>query len=186
MVDLLQRAATAVDYPMAALWLWDASAGDLACRAFWSAPDVDPRDVEAVKRDVHLGAESGTSAARAIGSTVAFPALWPAGSVAVLSLYAFELRVPNADLVRALTAIGEEMGRLLSRRRLELGPPLLTPRETEVLRLAANGDSGPRIAERLASGPYTVRAHFVNIYAKLGVADRAAAVAQALRAGLIE
>jgi DNA-binding CsgD family transcriptional regulator len=61
----------------------------------------------------------------------------------------------------------------------------LTPRELEVLELAAAGYSGPMIARRLNVSPSTVRTHFEHIYAKLAVRDRATAVAQAMRLGLI-
>lgn len=67
------------------------------------------------------------------------------------------------------------------------GPlPALTPREQEILQLAASGFSGPSIAERLFVSPATVKTHFANIYEKLGVRDRAGAVAKAMRLGLIE
>jgi DNA-binding CsgD family transcriptional regulator len=62
----------------------------------------------------------------------------------------------------------------------------LTAREVEMLELAADGLSGPAIAGRLVLSPATVRTHFRNIYGKLGVGDRAAAVARAMRVGLIE
>lgn len=62
----------------------------------------------------------------------------------------------------------------------------LTPRELEVLELAAEGQSGPMIAEKLVVSPATVRTHFENIYGKLGVGDRAGSVAKAMRLGLIE
>jgi DNA-binding CsgD family transcriptional regulator len=62
----------------------------------------------------------------------------------------------------------------------------LTPREREVLQLAAEGLSGPGIAERLYVSPGTVKSHFQNIYAKLGVRDRAAAVARGLRLAFID
>jgi DNA-binding CsgD family transcriptional regulator len=61
----------------------------------------------------------------------------------------------------------------------------LTPRELEVLELAADGYSGPMIAHDLVISPTTVRTHFEHIYAKLDVRDRAAAVAKAMRLGLI-
>ncbi len=64
--------------------------------------------------------------------------------------------------------------------------PLLTAREREVLRLAAEGNSAPQIAERLVIGESTVKTHLANTYAKLGVPDRAAAVASAIRRGLID
>jgi DNA-binding NarL/FixJ family response regulator len=63
---------------------------------------------------------------------------------------------------------------------------VLTPREREVLQLAADGHRAPQIAERLYLSPGTVKTHFQNIYAKMGVGDRASAVASALRSGLIE
>ena len=70
-------------------------------------------------------------------------------------------------------------------RRGELLPPSLTPRELEVLQLAAVGKSGPRIAKELFVSPTTVKTHFENIYSKLGVPDRPSAVAVALRLGII-
>jgi HD-GYP domain-containing protein (c-di-GMP phosphodiesterase class II)/DNA-binding CsgD family transcriptional regulator len=64
-------------------------------------------------------------------------------------------------------------------------PPTLTPREREVLQLAADGRSGRDIAGALVLSPGTVKTHFQNIYAKLGAHDRAAAVAAGLRRGII-
>lgn len=66
-----------------------------------------------------------------------------------------------------------------------LGAEVLTPRELEVLSLAAGGLTGQGIAEELVLARVTVRTHFVNIYRKLEVSRRAAAVAKALRLGLI-
>jgi PAS domain S-box-containing protein len=61
----------------------------------------------------------------------------------------------------------------------------LTPREREVLQLAADGQSPPEIARILVVSPGTVKTHFQHIYKKLGAHDRASAVAQCLRGGLI-
>lgn len=61
----------------------------------------------------------------------------------------------------------------------------LTPRELEVLDLAAAGCNGPMIAAQLVVSAATVRTHFEHIYEKLDVRDRAAAVAKAMRLGLI-
>ena len=67
------------------------------------------------------------------------------------------------------------------------GPlPSLSPREEEILQLAAEGLSGPGIAERLTVSEATVKTHFAHIYDKLGVHDRTAAVARGLRLGLID
>jgi two-component system nitrate/nitrite response regulator NarL len=61
----------------------------------------------------------------------------------------------------------------------------LSPREREVLALVADGLSAPEIAERLVLSPHTVKTHVRNLCDKLGVADRAAAVATAIRRGLL-
>jgi two-component system, NarL family, nitrate/nitrite response regulator NarL len=64
--------------------------------------------------------------------------------------------------------------------------PKLTPREREILTLAAEGRSGPEIARKLFLSPATVKTHLANIYEKLEVSDRAAAVAKALRTGVLQ
>jgi two-component system nitrate/nitrite response regulator NarL len=73
-----------------------------------------------------------------------------------------------------------------ARARPELHREPLTPREIEILQLSADGMIGPDIAEHLVVSPGTVKTHFQNIYAKWNVADRAAAVAEAMRQGLID
>jgi two-component system nitrate/nitrite response regulator NarL len=92
---------------------------------------------------------------------------------------------PTRRLTRSLSGIGHELGRFLEGRRGELSPKLLTPREVQVLQLAADGSSGRQIAAELCLSPATVKSHFENIYAKLAVSDRAAAVAIGLRQGFI-
>jgi two-component system nitrate/nitrite response regulator NarL len=64
--------------------------------------------------------------------------------------------------------------------------PLLSPRELEVLRLTAAGRSAPAIGRDLHLSPETVKTHLKNVYEKLGVSDRAAAVAEGMRRGLLE
>ncbi len=64
--------------------------------------------------------------------------------------------------------------------------PVLTSREREVLKLVAAGQSAPEIAERIHLSPATVKSHLQAIYDKLGVAERAAAVAEGMRRGLLE
>jgi DNA-binding NarL/FixJ family response regulator len=61
----------------------------------------------------------------------------------------------------------------------------LTPRERDVLQLAADGMLAPEIANQLGVRRATVHTHFSNIYAKLKVRSRAGAVANAIRLGLI-
>jgi DNA-binding CsgD family transcriptional regulator len=62
----------------------------------------------------------------------------------------------------------------------------LTPRELEVLALAAEGHSGPELAQELVLSPATINTHFKNVHKKLDVRTRAAAVAKAMRLGMID
>jgi len=62
--------------------------------------------------------------------------------------------------------------------------PALTEREREILTLIAQGYTNTAIAERLVLSPKTVRNHVSNIFGKLQVADRAAAIIRARDAGL--
>jgi PAS domain S-box-containing protein len=211
-VVLLRRLGTALDLPMGSLWTCHGPADRLNCRAFWRAPDVDAGEFEPLTRSTSFSLGQGVpgrvwetgetmivpeistlldyrrrAAAQEIGlrSGIAFAAGGEEGTLATLSFYSFDRRVDSPRLARTLTGIGRELGRFLTSRRADLGPGKLSGRELEVLNMAAEGNSGPAIASRLTLSPGTVKTHFENIYEKLGVSDRAAAVAHALRVGLI-
>ena len=64
--------------------------------------------------------------------------------------------------------------------------PALTDREGEVLRLLAEGRTAGKIGEELHLSEATIKTHLHNLYHKHGVSDRAAAVATAMRWGLLE
>jgi two-component system, NarL family, nitrate/nitrite response regulator NarL len=64
--------------------------------------------------------------------------------------------------------------------------PRLSDREHEVLRLIAQGLSAPEIGERIHLSTATVKTHLQHLYEKLGVSERAAAVAEGMRRGLVE
>jgi DNA-binding NarL/FixJ family response regulator len=62
----------------------------------------------------------------------------------------------------------------------------LTPREIEVLKLIAEGESGKEIAERLGIAFRTARSHRANLMEKLELHDTASLVRYAIRNGLIQ
>jgi DNA-binding NarL/FixJ family response regulator len=68
----------------------------------------------------------------------------------------------------------------------EAGRPALSPRELEVLRHLASGASNKQIADKLGLADGTVRIHLSNIFGKLEVSDRTAAVTLGLKLRLIE
>jgi two-component system nitrate/nitrite response regulator NarL len=72
------------------------------------------------------------------------------------------------------------------RLRAQADAPALSERERQVLQAFARGLSGPQIAAELFIEVSTVKTHTQRLYEKLGVSDRAAAVAEAMRRGLLE
>ena len=61
----------------------------------------------------------------------------------------------------------------------------LSAREQEVLELVARGATNREAARQLFVSEATVKTHLLHVYAKLGVNDRAAAVAEAFQRGLL-
>lgn len=70
--------------------------------------------------------------------------------------------------------------------RQSTGTPVLSPRQHQVLVCMQDGLSNPEIASRLGVSNRTVKAHCQEIFARLGVHNRTAAVATAMRLGLLE
>jgi DNA-binding NarL/FixJ family response regulator len=99
---------------------------------------------------------------------------------------------PREDLYRAVEAAarGEAVlspavaSRLLGRMR-EPARETLSQRELEVLTLVARGSTNKEAAKKLFISEATVKTHLIHVYAKLGVKDRAAAVAVAFERGLL-
>ncbi len=207
---LLRELVVALDCALGVLWVPESDL--LVAQVIWRSGSTDVPALETAIRGLRLPRgvalagevwERGTprhvpslngdtryppEAVAGLGGAVALPALHGQEVLAVVELHLCEpLGEAATDrLLRSLTSIGHELGEFLIHRRGELKPCSLTPRELEVLQLAAQGFGGRQIAERLVVSPATVRTHFEHIYEKYGVSDRASAVAKALRDGIID
>lgn len=209
---LLARLGTAMGWLAGGLYAPDAGGRTLACRGFWAQPGEELEAFEAVSRAQPAPATGGlvgrafrerrvvvlpdvtadpgyaraAAAARAgLRLGIALPILHDDEVLAVLEFYAVEHRTLDAGTIAVLEALAEQLGLFLDRHRGDLRPGTLTPREIEVLQHAAEGKGVAEIAGDLVLSPATVRTHFKNIYDRLGVRDRAAAVAEAMRLGLV-
>jgi two-component system, NarL family, response regulator LiaR len=99
----------------------------------------------------------------------------------------------SADLCRAIKAAAagqvqmdpRAAARLMREVRAPYNPQVLTERETDVLRLLAQGQSNKEIAGGLNIGEKTVKTHVSSILRKLGVPSRTQAVLHAVRIGLV-
>ncbi|GAA2538644.1 response regulator transcription factor [Winogradskya consettensis] len=165
------------------------------------ARDVDP---DVVLMDLRMPGMDGVSTIRAM-RTQGFRA-----RVLVLTTYDSDSDVlpaikagatgyllkdtPREELFRAVSAAhrGESVlspavaGRLMGELRSPApGREPLSQRELEVLGLIAQGCSNREAATRLFISEATVKTHLLHAYAKLGVRDRAAAVATAFERGLL-
>ncbi len=117
--------------------------------------------------------------------SLAVPATYGPEVLAVLTFASRRQSVLTDQFMRSLLGIGYEIGHFLAHRRAELCPPVLSPREVQVLQLSATGFARRQIADEIGLSEATVKTHFEHIYAKLEVSDRASAVAEALRQGLV-
>jgi DNA-binding NarL/FixJ family response regulator len=159
---------------------------------------VEERDPDLVLLDVCLPRVSGYELYRLLRDRIgeSLPILFISGDrvdaydrVAGLMLGADDYVVkpfePDELLARVRRSVRQRAGR-------DTPPPSqpdatehLTPRETEVLRLLAEGGSTATIAQQLFISPRTVGTHVQHILAKLGVENRTQAAAYAFRNGLV-
>lgn len=123
-------------------------------------------------------------------SAIVFQALQE-GAAGYLSKEASRGEIVQAvlEVARGGTVVPAELAAGLAgeiRRRAEQTGPALSERERQVLAGFARGLSIPQVAAELVIGVSTVKTHTQRLYEKLGVGDRAAAVAEAMRRGLLE
>lgn len=112
------------------------------------------------------------------------------GAAAVLSKMVEPERLVNTllEVASGEVVFGTEVQALLAgevRSRRRDDRPILTDRERDVLERIADGASVGEIAAAIHLSPSTVKSHLESLYRKLEVSDRAAAVATAMRKGLL-
>jgi DNA-binding CsgD family transcriptional regulator len=202
---LLRELGDPLGQAAGALWLPDGDA--LVARAVWTSDGVQRAVLEEMLRPVRLlrgvglpghawmhaepvsasaAVSAGTPAIGELRGTLGVPALAGGDVVCVVELYSASAPDFSPGIMQVLGTVAHNLGAFFARRRGELGMSSLTAREVEVLTLAAHGLPVGSIGERLTISRGTVKSHLEHIYAKLGVVNRTAAVAQALRSGLIE
>jgi len=128
--------------------------------------------VPPVEREAH---ERSMSVLKAKLPAPEFDAAWAEGFSATP-----RMAVERA-LAMAIEMISDQAGRVPAGA-VRFG---LTPRELEILQLLVDGKSNPEIAGALFVSPRTVGTHLTNVFAKLGVVNRAEAVALAVRQNLV-
>ncbi len=104
------------------------------------------------------------------------------GAVVLYGSASTELTCPSFEALRAASHL---LGDLVERWQFQEAHSKLTRRELELLTLSSRGLTTSIIAAQLSLSPWTVRTHFEHIRHKLQVSDRTAAVALALRTGMI-
>jgi DNA-binding NarL/FixJ family response regulator len=174
-----------------------------AAEAIRLAAELRP---DVVLMDLRLAGEAGDM--DGVEATRRIVATSPGVAVVVLTSYS-----TRADVVRAMTAgargyvlkagapeelfqavrtaacggvglAGDVAARVVSQL---AGPaPVLSEREVEVIRLVAQGLTNRAIATSLFLTEATVKTHLVRLYRKLGADNRAGAVSEAVRQGLVE
>ncbi|NMN99818.1 response regulator transcription factor [Gordonia sp. TBRC 11910] len=93
-------------------------------------------------------------------------------------------RVAKGETVVPPELAGALVGQI--RANAEPNGPTLSERERQVIAGFARGLSIPQVAAELFIGAATVKTHTQRLYEKLGVSDRAAAVAEAMRRGIVD
>jgi PAS domain S-box-containing protein len=188
---LIAGLAAALDCDGGIIWL--PRGDELVARMVWKSRMADEALLDPIRRgarvrrhDDLIWTAQSRRAATSTGSAVAIPAVFREDLLAIIELRSREDLALTDSSMRSLSGTGYELGQFLYERGDELSVPPLSPRELEVLACAAQGLTSQEIAERLFISTATVKTHFANIYPKLGVSDRAAAVAVGLRLGLID
>jgi predicted ATPase/DNA-binding CsgD family transcriptional regulator len=154
-----------------------ATAGEheVAVRLFAAAEEVRESIGLTLQQHIRTQYEAAITTTKSALGEVGFEAAWQAGRA--LSL---EQAVADATIVAtAKKRITESAPRPAG------GSSGLTPREIEVIRLLADGRSSREIGDALFISHRTATTHVTNIFDKLGVDNRAAAVARAFQLGVI-
>ncbi len=210
---LLPTLAAALDRPVAGLWIWQEELGALCCSRTWRAEAVEAQQFERVTRGMRLAPgvglagqvwsaarpvwvadvardehflRTGPAVAAGLNSVVAFPVTHDGRVVAVVELYAEEIRLPEGPLLDVLGNLGAQIGQFLVRRRAEDEVAAQTrdlARVAEATRALARESDPERMAPAICA---TVREVAGTLTASLWRADGPDRLVNLAAAGLPE
>jgi DNA-binding CsgD family transcriptional regulator/pimeloyl-ACP methyl ester carboxylesterase len=173
------------DGRLAAAWFRNATTPDVARTTLQVASGTDLTERFAAVRCPVLVLHRRDATVIPLEVSTALAAGFPDGRLEVLNGSSASLFFERADVSveRILAFVGAETGGG-PRAGGTAGSSSLSPRETEVLRRIAAGDTNAEIAHRLGISENTVERHATNLYRKIEVRGRAEATAYAIRHGI--
>ncbi len=158
-----------------------------------ASPLLDPGAVDVLLLDIRLGAESGLSLlggeGRHLPAIVVLTAYdYPQYAAAALRLGASGFVVKTAPVAELVDAVRRAAagGLAFGIRPDASAAPVLTRRETEVVRLVVEGLSNDEIGVRLGITCKTVEGHLRRLFARTGVQSRTELATRAVREGWLD
>jgi DNA-binding NarL/FixJ family response regulator len=171
---------------LAAEWFRNATTPDVARTTLQIASGVDLTDRLAEVRCPVLVLHRRDATVIPLEVSAALAAGFPDGRLEVLDGSSASLFFERAgvSVARILGFIGAAAGKGTRSGSVADGRSILSPREVEVLRRIAAGDTNVEIGHRLGISENTVERHATNLYRKIDVRGRAEATAYAIRHGI--
>jgi DNA-binding CsgD family transcriptional regulator len=188
-VEILSAIGSPLGYESGVLWSVGRRAGELRAAARWSRLDGGASDTGTASPPARAPAAvaQARETARPVAEAMvlAVPLTCDDAVVGVLEFSRGDRHQTDERTLAFLVELAASIGRALRPLSGWAGSGPLTAREREVLQLMADGLNLQQTAARLDVSRHTVRAHWRNVYEKLDVSDKAAAVAAGFRRRLI-
>jgi DNA-binding CsgD family transcriptional regulator len=149
---------------------------------FCSYPARSGDDRSVTMRSDFYGTQQWKQTAMYSGDRIDFELMCPMPNLGRRTRRVLFYRSGSVDFTEhdrfVLALLRPHLMEMLRPRRAEAHAPELTDRQQELMQLVADGRTNAEIAATLHLSPHTVRTHLMNIFERLGVTTRAAAVAR--------